>query len=232
MPDPVEVNSMFGRIAPRYDLANRVLSGGIDRWWRRRVVKAVKARSPRHVLDLATGSGDLAFALGRNLPPATAIVGMDFCQPMLDQAEEKKKAAGQEFDRVTFRLGDGLALPLPDACFDAVTIAFGLRNLADRRQGLREIHRVLRADGHLFVLEFSQPHRFFRPIYFFYLKRILPRIAGVMTGDRAAYDYLNDTIGQFPDRAAIAQEIRTAGFQSVIASALTFGIVALHEAKK
>ena len=158
MPDPTAVNSMFGRIARRYDAANFILSAGIDRWWRHRLVAAVRKASPRHVLDLATGSGDVAFALGRALDPATAIIGMDFCQPMLDQAEAKKRGAGTgSFANVTFRPGDGLALPLPDASQDAVTIAFGLRNLADRDRGLREMRRVLRPGGRLFVLEFSQP---------------------------------------------------------------------------
>src|SRR5512141_2125017 len=139
MPDPVAVNSMFGRIARRYDVANRLLSGGVDVWWRRRLVAAVKSSTPSDVLDLATGSGDVAFALSRGLPPAVSITGMDFCQPMLDEAEMKKNAAGAErYANVTFRQGDGLALPLPDQCVDAVTIAFGLRNLADRDRGLRE----------------------------------------------------------------------------------------------
>jgi demethylmenaquinone methyltransferase/2-methoxy-6-polyprenyl-1,4-benzoquinol methylase len=150
---------MFGRIARRYDAANFVLSGGIDTWWRKRLVAAVRAAAPHDVLDLATGSGDVAFALSRELPAATKIVGMDFCQPMLDQAVAKKKAAGaRAFDNITFRQGDGLALPSPDASFDAVTISFGLRNLADRACGLREMHRVLRPGGRLVVLEFSQPH--------------------------------------------------------------------------
>ena len=233
MPDPTAVNSMFGRIARRYDAANFILSAGIDRWWRHRLVAAVRKASPRHVLDLATGSGDVAFALGRALDPATAIIGMDFCQPMLDQAEAKKRGAGTgSFANVTFRPGDGLALPLPDASQDAVTIAFGLRNLADRDRGLREMRRVLRPGGRLFVLEFSQPYRWFRPIYYFYLQRVLPRIAGVVTGDRAAYVYLNDTIGEFPDRASLAGEIRAAGFSTVNARALTLGIVALHAAVK
>ncbi len=224
---------MFGRIARRYDLANLVLCAGIDTWWRRRLVAAVQRHAPRNVLDLATGSGDVAFALGRRLDPATAIVGMDFCQPMLDQAEEKKCAAGVgRFANVTFRQGDGLALPLPDGSVDAVTISFGLRNLADRARGLREMRRVLRPGGHLFVLEFSQPHAWFRPLYFFYLRRMLPLIAGLVTGDRAAYVYLNDTIGQFPDRAALAVEIATAGFSAVQARPLTLGVVALHEATR
>jgi len=232
-PDPTAVNSMFGRIARRYDLANRLLSGGMDLWWRRRLVAAVHRTAPGAVLDLATGSGDVAFALARALPPSAAITGMDFCQPMLDEADAKKGAAGpNRFANVIFRQGDGLALPLPDASVDAVTIAFGLRNLADRARGLGEMRRVLRPGGRLFVLEFSQPSPWFRPFYFFYLRKILPFVAGVVTGDRAAYVYLNETIEQFPDRAALAEEIRTAGFSSVSARGMSFGIVALHEAAR
>ncbi len=233
MPDPVAVNSMFGRIARRYDLANRLLSGGMDVWWRRRLVAAVRRGGPKDVLDLATGSGDVAFALARQLPPSTQITGMDFCQPMLDEAEIKKTAAGGVlYTNVTFHQGDGLALPLPNACCDALTISFGLRNLADRDRGLREMHRVLRPGGRLFVLEFSQPQAWFRPLYFFYLRKILPTIAGSVTGDRSAYVYLNETIEQFPNRAALAEEVRSAGFSEVRASGMTFGIVALHEAVK
>ncbi len=224
---------MFGRIARRYDLANRLLSGGIDVWWRRRLVAAVRRLNPRDVLDLATGSGDVAFALSRGLPAGVRIVGMDFCQPMLDEAELKKTDAGSgHYHNVTFRQGDGLALPLADESVDAVTISFGLRNLADRARGLCEMRRVLRPGGRLFVLEFSQPHAWVRPFYFFYLKHILPRVAGLVTGDRAAYDYLNDTITTFPGRAALAEEIRAAGFSHVSAEGMTFCAVALHEAVK
>lgn len=224
---------MFGRIASRYDAANLILSGGMDRWWRRRLVAAVRRHHPRAVLDLATGSGDVAFALSRGLPAGTAILGMDFCAPMLDQARAKQQAAGAgRYANVRFLPGDGLALPLPDESQDAVTIAFGLRNLADRPRGLREMRRVLRPGGRLHVLEFSQPYAWFRPVYFLYLRRLLPRIAGVVTGDREAYVYLNDTIGAFPDRAALGAEIGAAGFASVRARALTLGIVALHEAAR
>ena len=224
---------MFGRIAHRYDVANLILCGGIDAWWRKTLVRTVQKYAPADVLDLATGSGDVAFALSRGLNPATTIVGMDFCQPMLDEAEAKKISAGLErYGNVTFRQGDGLALPLPDESYAALTISFGLRNLADRARGLREMRRVLRPGGHLFVLEFSQPAAWFRPLYYFYLRRILPPIAGVVTGDRAAYEYLNNTIGQFPDRTALAEEIRAAGFSRVSARPMTFGIVALHEAQK
>lgn len=233
MPDPVAVNSMFGRIACRYDLANRLLSGGMDVWWRHRLVSAVHRGAPNDMLDLATGSGDVAFALARRLPASTRITGMDFCQPMLDEAEIKKQASAPgRYANVTFRQGDGLALPLPDACCDALTISFGLRNLADRDRGLREMRRVLRPGGRLFVLEFSQPQAWFRPLYFFYLRKILPFVAGLVTGDRAAYQYLNETIEQFPNRTALAGEIRAAGFDHVTSSGMTFGIVALHEAIK
>jgi demethylmenaquinone methyltransferase/2-methoxy-6-polyprenyl-1,4-benzoquinol methylase len=224
---------MFARIAARYDLANRLLSGGIDKWWRRRLVNAVRRHSPKNVLDLATGSGDVAFALSCGLDVKTEIVGMDFCQPMLDEAIAKKTRANDpRFSLVTFKPGDGLNLPIADASFDAVTISFGLRNMADRHRALSEMRRVLRPSGRLWVLEFSQPYGWFKPFYYFYLRRILPIIAGAVTGDRAAYVYLNETIEQFPGRSALSAEIQAAGFSQVTASALTFGIVALHEAEK
>jgi demethylmenaquinone methyltransferase/2-methoxy-6-polyprenyl-1,4-benzoquinol methylase len=175
----------------------------------------------------------VAFALSRRLPAGTRIVGMDFCPPMLERAEAKR--AGLPPARqasLTFCPGDGLALPLPDASFDAVTISFGLRNMADRHRSLREMHRVLRPGGRLFVLEFSRPQAWLRPLYFFYLRHLLPVIAGVVTGNRAAYVYLNETIEQFPGREALAAEISSAGFSGVTATALTFGTVALHEAAK
>src|SRR5687767_5571546 len=137
MPDPVAVNSMFGRIAHRYDIANLLLSCGIDSLWRRELVAAVSRHPPAAILDLATGSGDVAFALSKKLPASTTITGMDFCQPMLDQALKRQAAADpKQYSNVMFRQGDGLALPLPDESQDAVTISFGLRNLADRNRGL------------------------------------------------------------------------------------------------
>ena len=227
MPDPAAVNSMFSRIACRYDLANRLLSGGIDLWWRRRLMRAVRRAAPREVLDLATGSGDVAFALAAGLPPETRITGMDFCQPMLDEAVAKQRASGRGAN-IVFRQGDGLALPCPDAAFDAVTISFGLRNMADRHRALSEMRRVLRPGGRVHVLEFSQPWAWFRPLYYFYTKRLLPPIAGWLTGDRAAYAYLNATIAAYPDHEAMAGELRRAGFHDVTVTRMTFGIVALH----
>ena len=229
MPDPKAVNSMFARIAGRYDLANHLLSGGVDYWWRQRLVRGVHDAHPGTVLDLATGSGDVALALADELPAGTRITGMDFCQPMLDEAV-KKRATSPRWTAVEFRQGDGMALPLPDRSYDAVTISFGLRNMADRHQALSEMRRVLRPGGRLFVLEFSQPYFWFRPFYYAYLQFLLPAIAGIVTGDRTAYEYLCGSIELFPTRAGIAAEIRRAGFKSVRATPLTFGIVALHEA--
>ncbi len=231
MPDPNAVNSMFARIAGRYDFANRLLSGGMDVRWRKALVEAVAGRAPKDVLDLATGSGDVAFALSRRLPTQTKLIGMDFCRPMLEEAE-KKQAAGSDGKNIQFREGDALALPIANASCDAVTIAFGLRNLADRHRGLQEMRRVLRPGGILCVLEFSQPQRWFRGVYYFYLRRMLPAIAGVVTGDRPAYDYLNQSIGGFPTREEVSAEIRAAGFSQVTARPMTFGIVALHVATK
>ena len=230
MPDPAAVNSMFGRIAHRYDLTNRVLSGGIDLFWRARLLSAVRKSHPGNVLDLATGSGDVALALARGLPPGTPIVGMDFCAPMLGEAEAK--LARHPLAGVEFRQGDALRIPLEDGSFDAVTIAFGLRNMADRAKCLSEIQRVLRPQGRLFVLEFSQPWPWVRPLYAFHMRSIAPRIAGALTGDRGAYDYLRESIGAFPRREALSEEIRGAGFSSVSARSMTMGIVALHVATR
>ena len=230
MPDPQAVSSMFARIAGRYDLANHLLSGGVDYCWRQRLVRAVHDTHPGAVLDLATGSGDVAFALADGLPPGVKLTGMDFCQPMLDEAV-KKRAGSPRWAAIEFLPGDGMALPLPAASFDAVTIAFGLRNMADRPQALGEMRRVLRPGGALFVLEFSQPHFWVRPFYYTYLKLVLPLIAGVVTGDRAAYKYLGGSIEQFPHRHALTVEIRRAGFVAVTATPLTGGLVALHAAK-
>jgi demethylmenaquinone methyltransferase / 2-methoxy-6-polyprenyl-1,4-benzoquinol methylase len=231
MPDPLAVNSMFARIARRYDVANRLLSGGVDVWWRRRLVAWVLCGKTDSVLDLATGSGDVAFALSKSLPASSNITGMDFCQPMLDEAVIKQQSSGR-YPNITFRQGDGMALPLADTAFDAVTISFGLRNIADRQLALREMHRVLRPGGRLFVLEFSQPYRWFAPLYFFYLKRILPSLAALVTGDRSAYEYLCGSIEQYPDHAAITAEITQTGFRSVHVKRMTLGSVALHMAVK
>jgi demethylmenaquinone methyltransferase/2-methoxy-6-polyprenyl-1,4-benzoquinol methylase len=223
---------MFGRIARRYDTANRLLSGGADVWWRRRLVSTVCEAAPRAVIDLATGSGDVALALARALPAEARVTGLDFCAPMLAEAEKKRVGARGLRAQVEFCAGDALALPVANSSADAITIAFGLRNLADRARGLAEMRRALRPGGRLLVLEFSQPLAWFRPAYYFYLRRVLPALARIVTGDRAAYDYLCGSISEFPDHSELAAEIRRAGFARVEVTRMTFGIVALHEAVK
>jgi demethylmenaquinone methyltransferase/2-methoxy-6-polyprenyl-1,4-benzoquinol methylase len=230
-PESAAVNSMFSRIAARYDVANRLLSFGLDIHWRNRLVTAVKLHKPLSILDLATGSGDVAFAIANKLPQTVKITGMDFCDPMLAEARIKQKAITTA-ENISFQQGDGLDLPILDATYDAVTISFGLRNMADREKSLKEMRRVLKPDGHLFVLEFSQPYAWFKPIYFLYLRYILPTIAGLVTKDREAYVYLNETIEAFPNRFALESEISAAGFTHVKSSPLLFGVVALHEAKR
>jgi demethylmenaquinone methyltransferase/2-methoxy-6-polyprenyl-1,4-benzoquinol methylase len=231
MPDPIAINSMFGRLAKRYDLANHLLSFGMDLWWRFRLVRSVRRQAPTNLLDLATGSGDVAFAMARGQAVRGAITGMDFCQPMLDEAEAKKSASGdRRYATITFRQGDGLDLPVADASFDAVTVSFGLRNMNGRHRALQEMRRVLRPNGKLYVLEFSQPQPWFRPFYYFYMHTFAPWLAGLVTGERSAYEYLCSSIEQFPDRPGLAAELRAAGFNEVSAKGMTFGIVALHEA--
>lgn len=231
MPESAAVKAMFGRIAGRYDLANRLLSGGLDVLWRKRLVREVARVKPHDIVDLATGSGDVAFALRLGIGSSVRITGLDFCQPMLDEAE-LKKAKLRGCTDIEFGIGDLLDLPLRDETADIVTISFGLRNAADREKALVEMHRVLRKpNGVLFVLEFSQPYRWFSPMYFFYLRHILPLLAKWFTGDRDAYEYLCGSIEQYPDRGSISREIKRAGFSEVRALPLTLGTVALHIAR-
>lgn len=232
MPEGKKVQSMFGEIAGRYDLANRALSFGIDLYWRRRLVKLVSSLSPSVVGDLATGSGDVAFAMAKALPAVVSITGYDFCQPMLDEAERKIPKFKSLPSTPIFTQGDCLNLPMESSSQDVLTIAFGLRNLEDRVAGLKEMNRVLRPGGSLIVLEFSQPLKFFRPFYYFYLKSFLPTVAGWITGRASAYRYLADSIEAFPGREDLKEEFRLAGFKNIQASGMTFGVVALHHATK
>ena len=231
-PDPAAVEATFSSVANRYDLANHWLSGGIDFYWRNRLVNLAKERNPCDILDLATGSGDVLFALRKGLGEQVNLTGLDFCEPMLEQARQKRAIRGLEKNINQFMHGDCLALPFEDESFDLITIAFGLRNLADRAKGLGEILRVLRPGGRLIILEFTQPYFWFRPFYYLYLKGILPWVARCLTGDRDAYLYLGTSIAGFPNRVGLCKEIEQAGFSVVSARALTFSIVALHEGRK
>lgn len=228
MPEAEAVRSMFGEIAKHYDFANHLLSGGMDYWWRRVLVGMVKQTKPSVVADLATGSGDVAFAIKKKLGNAVTVHGLDFCQPMLDEAEQKRLARQPSPD-ITFAIGDILNLPLETDSIDVVTVSFGVRNLENRDQGLKDIFRALRPGGKLFILEFSQPYRWFQPIYYSYLKHILPTIAGWITKKPEAYDYLGDSIEAFPARQSLIKELEQAGFSEVSAHRMTLGIVAIHQ---
>ena len=231
-PDPVAVRDTFTSVAPRYDLANHLLSGGIDFLWRRKLVKQARVGAHDQILDLATGSGDVALALRYGLSAKVEITGVDFCEPMLERARSKRDQQNLEKEVNQFLVGDCLDLEFPDESFDLITIAFGLRNLADRELGLSEMLRVLKPGGRLMVLEFSQPYFWFRPFYYMYLKGILPWLARLVTGDRDAYLYLGSSISEFPDRVGLAKEIQQSGFERVEHEALTFSIVALHQGWK
>lgn len=226
-----DIQTMFAGIAGRYDFANHFLSCGFDAYWRRVLVNQVKACRPTRVLDLATGSGDVAIALRQALPATTHITGIDFCAPMLVEAR-KKQARKNISPAITFVEGDCMQLPLSDAISDVITIAFGFRNFEDRMQGLREMYRILQPGGSLYILEFSQPDAWFQPLYYSYLKYILPSIAGIATGNASAYQYLAGSIESFPSKASVSQRIQEAGFNHVQATSLTFGTVALHRAVK
>lgn len=214
---------MFGRIARRYDLANHVLSGGADFLWRRRAASLVAKWEPRDVLDLATGSGDLALAIQRRLPQAR-IVAADFSPEMIDNARGKGVANAI--------VADALQLPFADSSFDCVTVAFGLRNMADWDRALAEMSRVLRDRGHLLVLDFSLPTGALRPAYRFYLHRCLPLLASIVTGQKAAYDYLGGSIEKFPSGEAMLELIERNGFKDAAPEALTGGIATIYTAQK
>jgi len=221
--NPELVQRYFSKIAGRYDLANRLLCGSIDVWWRKLTARQVARNAPSRVLDVATGSGDLLLEMQRQMP-AAEMTGTDFCLPMLQQA----RAKGLQ----NLLLADAMRLPFAEGRFDALTVAFGLRNMEDYPGAAREFHRVLQNGGRLFILDFSMPRGWFGALYRFYLHRILPTIAGWVTGEREAYDYLGDSIETFPSGDAMCALLNSAGFVEASARPLTFGIVTVYEARK
>lgn len=221
------VRGMFGRIAPRYDLLNHLLSMNIDRYWRARTVARVAQvleRPGACALDLCCGTGDLMLALEAR--SRRRVFGSDFCHPMLVAARRKVEQRG--FRAPLFE-ADALTLPLADAALDLVTIAFGYRNLANYRHGLVELLRVLKPGGSAAILEFSTPpNRLFARLYDFYSRAILPTIGGWISGSKEAYSYLPESVRKFPDAADLADQMRAAGFANVRFERMTAGVVALH----
>src|SRR5436305_11562204 len=221
---PAHVREMFGSIATRYDLANHVLSCGIDFYWRARAAAIVDAWHPHTIADLATGTGDLALAIEKRLPYAE-VTGVDFLPKMLELAQRKG------LRRVV--LADAMNLPFDDASFDCVAIAFGLRNLENWAAALAEMSRVLKPNGHLLVLEFSLPTTpVLRAIYRFYLHCCLPLLGSFLTGTKSAYDYLGDSIEEFPGGSAMCELMAGNGFSDATFEPLTGGIVTIYTAQK
>lgn len=218
---------MFDSIAPRYDLLNRVLSFGIDRGWRRKAVGWLAQDWPDRILDVATGTADLAIEALRLNP--VQVVGADLSEEMLKVGREKVARLG-ESKRVELVQADAARLPFEDGTFDAALVAFGVRNFEDLEAGLRDIGRVLRPGGALIVLEFSKPRAF--PVkqgYAFYSRYILPRIGGALTDNVGAYEYLPASVAAFPDGEDFLTRMRAAGYERTQARPLTFGIASLYK---
>jgi demethylmenaquinone methyltransferase / 2-methoxy-6-polyprenyl-1,4-benzoquinol methylase len=222
------VREMFGRIAKRYDLLNHILSGNVDRRWRRTVAARVREKlssSSSRVLDVACGTGDLSLTLFEMT--GAEVVGSDFCRPMLEIAASKIPR------QIPLVEGDALDLPFRDGSFDVTTIAFGLRNLASVEGGLAELRRILKPGGWVAVLEFSKPSNpVLRPLFGLYFTKVLPVMGGVISGSRNAYAYLPASVQKFPDQQQLSLLMRQAGFEQVQFENLTGGIAALHMGRR
>ena len=219
---PSEIRGMFGRIAHRYDLLNRVLSLGLDRRWRRLLAKRVAAADPGFVLDVCTGTGDIALGLD----PGPEVVAADFSLPMLVLAKAK---AADRSRRLPLLAADAGALPLADGSADVVTVAFGVRNFADLEAGLAELIRVLRPGGRLLVLEFSRPRGPAAPVLAWWVRSVPPRIGRALSGDPEAYDYLPASVDGFADRGTLCALMTALGLEGVSATPLTGGVCTLYE---
>lgn len=224
---------MFGEIAGRYDLLNHLLSLNIDRWWRRRTVRSVPAKGDAPILDLCTGTGDLALEYYRATGGRVLIVAADFCHPMLALGKEKGRREGAN-GQMMFIEADAQQLPLPDDRFQIVCVAFGLRNVTDTGRGLAEMVRVCRPGGSVVVLEFSQPtNPILGPLYGWYFRHVLPRFGQWLARNRAdAYHYLPASVGEFPSGEALAERMRAAGLGEVRFRPLTLGVATLYVGTK
>lgn len=222
-----EVQAMFSDIAPTYDLLNRVLSFGVDRLWRKRAVASLLSdfKGEACFLDLATGTADVALEVYAQAGRGARIMGVDFAYPMLARGKTKAAARGAPLSLIQ---GDGLNLPFGDGAFDGVIIAFGLRNFEDREAGLAEMGRVLREGGRLVVLEFGHPKGPFGLLYAFYFRVLLPVVGRLVSAHRSAYNYLPNTVYEFPEAEQLSAMMRDAGFRDVSHRPMTGGIAELH----
>ena len=230
-PQTEQVKQMFDDIAPTYDRLNHILSLSIDKIWRNRVVRAVRRLGAKEILDIATGTGDLAIAMARRIE-GTTICGADLSPEMLAVAKQKVAKAALS-DRITLMEGNAEHLPLPDMSADAVTIAFGIRNFENKENCLRELRRVLRTDGHLVILEFSNPkNRLIGWLYRIYSHKILPWIGGLISSNRSAYEYLPASVDSFPNPDIFSQMIESAGYKMVKRHSQSFGIAQIYIAQR
>ncbi len=224
-PEAPAVRAMFGGIAGRYDLLNAVLSLGEDRRWRRRAAQLTRLPRGGRALDVCTGTGALARLLWRRVGPTGAVLGLDITEEMLS-------LAARAVPEVEFRVGDALELPVAERSFDAVTMAFGLRNIADHDRALRQAWRVLRPGGRVVILEFSIPRGLMQPLYRQYSRLVIPQMAMLLLGRSGAYRYLTSSISSFPGPDVVAGWLRDAGFERVSYQRMTLGIVALHTGRR
>ena len=222
-----EVREMFDNIAPKYDLLNHTLSMSIDRVWRRRVVGEVRRAKPGRILDVATGTGDLAIAMARRIRDVQ-VLGVDLSEQMLAVARRKIEARGLD-GRIVLARGDAERLAVADASVDVATVAFGVRNFGDLGAGLRELARTIKPGGKVVILEFSRPrNRVFRALYEFYSYKILPRIGGLVSRDKRAYEYLPASVGEFPAPEEFMAMMARAGFRNCRARSQSFGIAQIY----
>lgn len=225
-----QVAQMFDNISQRYDFLNHLLSLSIDKGWRRKVVYLVHRDKPRRILDVATGTADLAIAMAKIAPES--VVGVDISAGMLEVGRQKVRKKGLS-ELITLEQGDSENLPYPDASFDAITVAFGVRNFENLEKGLREMHRVLRPGGKLLILEFSQPTRFpFKQLYNFYFRNILPLLGKLVSRDQSAYTYLPESVGAFPYGLEMTKILKKCGYRNNRFTPVTFGVASIYESVK
>ena len=230
-PQTEQVKQMFDDIAPTYDRLNHILSLSIDKLWRRRVVRSLRKLGAKQILDIATGTGDLAIAMARKIEGAT-ICGADLSPQMLAVARQKVAKAGLE-ERITLMEGNAERLDLPSESVDAVTIAFGIRNFENKDSCLIELRRIIRQGGHLVILEFSNPKsRLIGWCYRLYSHKILPWVGGLISRNRSAYEYLPASVDSFPNPDKFSQIIEAAGFKMVKRRSQSFGIAQIYIAEK
>ena len=225
------IAALFDRISPKYDRLNHLLSFNIDKVWRRKTAKVVSKIRPKAILDLATGTADLALALAKRNPQAH-IIGIDISEKMLEIGKAKIEKHGLE-SQIELNLGDAATLPFEDNTFDAVTVAFGVRNFEKLDKSLAEIHRVLKPEGHIFILEFSMPERYpMRQAYRLYFRHILPKIGKWVSKDASAYTYLPESVERFPKPSVFLQTLSDKGLSEGSACPFSCGIATLYSAVK